>query len=165
MQVRQKETVPVKYGADFLSFLVHRLSSADHILVVDEGTVKEQGSYPELASRPGAVKELIALAGGTATAQSKGRATSTPAPDEVQSPHIASLDEDNEDIEAEMASVQAKRNSVLVYLFASGRVIMWCALALKILSSAMSSVIPVYIQAWTTALRTNPGSLFRYMGG
>lgn len=151
--------------ANFLSFAVHRLSSADHVLVIDEGTVKEQGSYLELVNRPGAVTDLIALAGGAATARSKARATSTPAPDDVQSSYIASLGENNEEIDAEMASMQAKKNSVLVYLFASGRVLMCCALTLMVISSAMPSIIPVYIQAWTTALRADPSKLFVYMGG
>lgn len=92
------------------------------------------------------------------------RAAGVPVEDDIQSSYISAA-EHNEDIDAEMASTQAKRNSVLVYLLASGRFLMACALTLMVVTSAIPSIIPVYIQAWTTALQADRGNLFTYMGG
>lgn len=143
------------------------MPDADHILIIDDGTVKDQGSFAELSHRPGAVKELMALTGTSLntndTSQVRGSAVTIQ--DDMQSSYIGSITESNEDIEAEMTSTQAKRNSVLVYLFASGRFLMCCALTLMVIQSAMPSIIPVYIQAWTSALQVDRGKLFTYMGG
>lgn len=68
-------------------------------------------------------------------------------------------------MEAEMAATQARKNSVLVYLFSSGRITMALALTLMVVASAMPSIIPVYIQAWTTAIQQDTSRLFTYMGG
>lgn len=144
---------------------VHRLRAADHILIIDNGTVQEQGTFAELTSRPGAITELVALAGIASPSDQEIEHITKSLPDDNQSSYIASLAEGNEEIDAEMASIQANKNSILVYLFASGRIFMCCALVLMILTSAMPSIIPVYIQAWTTALQADRTKLFTYMGG
>lgn len=144
---------------------MHRLQSADYILIIDDETVKEQGTFAELTARPGAVTELVTLAG---TASKSGREDghiNKPAPNDIQSSFVASLEEGNEEVDAEMASTQANKNSVLVWLLAGGRLTMACALSLAVVSSAIPSVIPVYVQAWTTALKDDRGKLFTYMGG
>lgn len=146
---------------------VHRLPSADHILIIDEGTVKEQGSFSDLSSRPGALAELMQIAGHVSIPEQSDRKNPTPSPvDDAQSSYIASMAaEANEEVDAEMAAQQANRNSVLVYLLTGGRFLMIGALILMVLQSAMPSIIPVYIQAWTTAVQENQGRMLTYMGG
>lgn len=42
-----------------LKFVGHWLPYADHIIVLDEGRIKQHGSYLELRSRPGFVSNLV----------------------------------------------------------------------------------------------------------
>ncbi|KAK9899697.1 P-loop containing nucleoside triphosphate hydrolase protein [Cystobasidium minutum MCA 4210] len=145
---------------------VHRLPSADHIIIIDGQTVKQEGSFNALSSEPGAVSELMNIVGEVSRSTQSDRGTNIlPPPDDVQSSFVSMAENANEEMEAEMAASQARKNSVLVYLFNGGRILMCMALTLMVVSSAMPSIIPVYIQAWTTAIQQDAGRLFTYMGG
>lgn len=164
-RLRSEGRVPYAHADATPLLLVHRLSAADHIIIIDEGTVTEEGSFSTLSSKPGAVSELLAISGHAPNSRQAHSDNKVSVADDVQSSQFSSTENAGDEMEAEMAATQARKNSVLVYLFSSGRISMALALTLMVVASAMPSIIPVYIQAWTTAIQQDTSRLFTYMGG
>jgi ATP-binding cassette subfamily C (CFTR/MRP) protein 1 len=146
---------------------VHRLTYADHVVVIGANTVAEEGTFTKLSAQPGAIQDLLALAGPTAVREMQPTLDQSAKPrvDDVQSSYIGSLTEPIDDIEAEMAATRAHKNIFFVYLSGGGKLVACLSLTLQAIMSVIPSIIPVYVQAWTSALQKSRDNLLSYMGG
>jgi hypothetical protein len=146
------------------------LPRADYVLVLGDRTIAQQGTYEEICSSPGAVQELLALVDARATKSSEDTSANVGEhahrrADDASS-YIASINAAKiDDIEDEMAAASSTKSPSRVYFTAGGIWSFFLVLLLCIAFSVIPGMVPVYIQAWTTAVKDSQSHMYAYLGG
>lgn len=150
---------------------VHRLPRADYILALGDRTIAQQGTYEEVCKSAGAVQRLLTIVGTGPAKPSDGasairREPSHERADDANSSYIASVNAAKlDDIQDEMAAVLSTKSPSRVYFTAGGIFSFILVLLLCIVFSVIPGIVPVYIQAWTSAVKDSQSHMYAYLGG
>lgn len=152
---------------------VHRLPNADQILLLENNTIGQQGTFAELSENPGAVRDLLTLVKETrehdqdVSREPGAAAAMGHAGEDAASSYLASLNLANtvDEIEEEMAAERSKRSPIKVFMTAGGLISFAIMILLLTVAPAASAVVPIYVQAWTSAIRSDQSQIYTYLGG
>jgi hypothetical protein len=70
-----------------------------------------------------------------------------------------------DEIEEEMAAERSKRSPIKVFMTAGGLISFAIMILLLTVAPAASAVVPIYVQAWTSAIRSDQSQIYTYLGG
>ncbi|KAM0755999.1 P-loop containing nucleoside triphosphate hydrolase protein [Meredithblackwellia eburnea MCA 4105] len=139
---------------------VHRLTHADHIIVLEEGIIAEQGSFSNLMAAKGLTFNLVnQFSSERHSAGVKGgEDEDSETPNETK--------ENSEEIDDEGWRGSTPLNIYTFYLSKAGWFRLVLSLALTVVSQALPMVISIYQQYWSTSVGVDPrAGLKRYFGG
>ena len=125
----------------------------------------QQGNFAKLSEDAGAVKDLLAFVNTEKRAVDE---SANPGPGlfgDAANSLITSSNTSEDDIDAEMAAETASRSPFIVFATYGGFFSFVLVIVLLVAFSVALGIIPVYVQAWTTAVQRSPKHMLAYLGG